>query len=335
MLGGEWLPAALAPSMPAAYSSMLEQLGCSREVGLWLAGVLSPSATQPRTANTPQRFGCWEEALDNVMAGLYGHDVVRSVRQTYHIHDPQLAGLYLSLSAVTLQWLSSMEPGRLTAAQDWGLASVCEPAARACRYGLFLSQHEGGLPSQQQQVAHKTHSAVVQLAAAVLEKLLGECREVLGDSVDGPGSSTGFGGNSSSMAIGNRSVSMKVMQACCEIAAMLEGAFATADEPGQVQVSLLLPAPAQASTAVPGVSCRQCLCCMLGIASCCRITCAWWQQQHQQRPPPARRTSHHACWDLFLPAWAVTSSRAVQPCSAPRGVVLAVPWLHTLLLRVM
>jgi hypothetical protein len=33
----QWLPAALAPSMPVAFSSMLEQLGCSREVGLWLA----------------------------------------------------------------------------------------------------------------------------------------------------------------------------------------------------------------------------------------------------------------------------------------------------------
>jgi hypothetical protein len=30
-------PEASASSMPAAYSSMLEQLGCSREVGLWLA----------------------------------------------------------------------------------------------------------------------------------------------------------------------------------------------------------------------------------------------------------------------------------------------------------
>ena len=32
-----WQPAALAPGMPAAYSNLLDQLGCSREVGLWLA----------------------------------------------------------------------------------------------------------------------------------------------------------------------------------------------------------------------------------------------------------------------------------------------------------
>jgi hypothetical protein len=31
---GSWQPEALAPSMPAAYSSVLEQLGCSREVVL-------------------------------------------------------------------------------------------------------------------------------------------------------------------------------------------------------------------------------------------------------------------------------------------------------------
>jgi hypothetical protein len=161
--------------MPAAYCSMLDQLGCSREVGLWLAGLLSPAAAQPRTANTPQRFGTWEEALSNVMVGLYSHEAVRIVRQNFQIHHPQLANLYLSLSAATLQLLASMEPGRLTAAQEWGLAAVCEPAAKACRYGLFLCQHEGGLPQQQQEAlraADATHYAVLHLSDAVLETLL-------------------------------------------------------------------------------------------------------------------------------------------------------------------
>ena len=40
-VSGEWLPATLAPSMPAAYRNVLEQLGCSREVGLWMAVLMA------------------------------------------------------------------------------------------------------------------------------------------------------------------------------------------------------------------------------------------------------------------------------------------------------
>ena len=251
MLGGQWLPAALAPSIPAAYRSMLEQLGCSSEVGLWLAGVLSPSATQARTANTPQRFGTWDEACGTAMLGLYGVEVVRSVRYSYDIHNPQLAPLYLSVCAATLQWLSSMEPGRLTAALDRGLGTVCKPAARACRYGLYLWKQQGGLLPQQQQAAEATHHAVVQLGAAVLEKLLGECRGVLGDS--GEGSSTGLGGNSSSRVgagSSKRSAIMTVTQACVEVAAVLEGAYATAAQPntGVTTASSISSAPQHSTT---------------------------------------------------------------------------------------
>jgi hypothetical protein len=61
---------ALAAGMPAAYSSMLEQLGCSREMGVWMAEMLLNS--------TAVRIGSdgLGSVYGNVLAGLHQYCMV-------------------------------------------------------------------------------------------------------------------------------------------------------------------------------------------------------------------------------------------------------------------
>ena len=78
--GKQWLPAALAPSMPTTYSCFLEQLGCSREVGLWLAtndndkfGKVYPTkaatkaSRQGATPSHVSRSGCEVQPLSKLL----------------------------------------------------------------------------------------------------------------------------------------------------------------------------------------------------------------------------------------------------------------------------
>jgi hypothetical protein len=102
----QWLPAALAHSMPAGYSSMLEQLGCSREVGLWLATELQ-STIQRKPAG-------W--ATDSVMVAMKNYMLLLSCAAC--VRDPQVAAMHLSLAANCLQWLSSMPPDTLLRGLD-------------------------------------------------------------------------------------------------------------------------------------------------------------------------------------------------------------------------
>jgi hypothetical protein len=178
----QWLPAALAPSMPAAYSSMLEQLGCSREVGLWVASFLySPGSEQDPTKLHERGMSGWLES--NVAGGL---SVYAELLLAMSLDSNQSPALHMAMAAASLQWLASMPPGMLLTLHK-NFDAVPQVAASACKYGRLLLQK----PSVLQQTAGDvslswtTSQTVMQLSADVLEKVLVMCSGLHVGRVDG------------------------------------------------------------------------------------------------------------------------------------------------------
>mgnify|MGYP001807281310 CR=1 FL=1 len=207
----QWLPVALAPTMPAAYSMMLEQQGVSREVGLWLATLtwnkdgsrvqleLRGSPALETTAWLDTSVGVWLSAYDRLMSALSGNN----------INHTQLAVLHLSMAASIMQWLSSMQPARLFGLQG-GCSQWCRLAAQAFTHGhSMVAKHS---LQQLEQLAEQAtgvkalvvpssaNSLVAQLSVVMLEKLLSESRSVLhtGESSSSGHTGTAGGGSSSS-----------------------------------------------------------------------------------------------------------------------------------------
>jgi hypothetical protein len=214
MPGRQWLPAALAHSMPAAYSSVLEQLGCSREVGLWLATQLTSgweTQQRPRELSSVQRQ-TWLESI--VAGGLELYDGLMRVLADSSVLQPQLAALQLSAAAAILQWLSSMPTGRLRGLLV-GCQYVCQVAERACSIGqvLMFKQIGAQRASGGMRLFISANQALAQLSADVLTKLLGLYRS-LEDSGE---SSTGACSNSSSIsASSNGSSSVGMLGQSCQ-----------------------------------------------------------------------------------------------------------------------
>jgi hypothetical protein len=127
--GEQWLPAVLAPSMPAAYSNVLEQLGCSREVGLWLA-MLKTSGQQQQLCGL-SGVG----VFDWVASGVTLYGVLVQGLNYCSVYHPQLAVQQLLLGAASYQWLSCMPPSSLLACQ--AAVGMCRAAAHAYSYGLL------------------------------------------------------------------------------------------------------------------------------------------------------------------------------------------------------
>ena len=179
----QWLPAALAPSMPKAYSFTLEQLGCSREVGLWLAERLNLGSGCDSAERGKSAF--LRTVSQAVQVGLQGHGLMMqcmygSARRTFPTGSAKTAVLHLSVAAISLQWLSSLPPGRLSALTD--CAGVCGTACDAYDHGQAIMQHQDQLQLEQQAAAGDrtafltANRAVLQLSAAVLPQLLSEYR---------------------------------------------------------------------------------------------------------------------------------------------------------------
>jgi hypothetical protein len=138
----------------------------------------------------------------------------------------------MSMSAICLQWLFSMPPGGMMACKSMGIG-MCEVAEFAHEYAQKLMQQEGGLQPQQQLgtadwvLLKTTNQAVVELSAAVLGKLVTECRS-LPDSSD---SNTDSSSASSSMDDASSvasSVTSSTMQACEYVVGLLSGTFCAA-----------------------------------------------------------------------------------------------------------
>lgn len=98
---------------------------------------------------------------DRVLGGLHQYDVLlRAVdghTPMHDMHHPQFAALHMSMSAISLQWLSSTRPGGLLGLQDSCFA-VCRMATLACTYGLMQQQRGIQAQGQQQAVGGCTHS---------------------------------------------------------------------------------------------------------------------------------------------------------------------------------
>ena len=168
--GQQWLPTALAPNMPAAYSSMLQQLGCGREVGLLIATLIALPGTQAgHGSGRPSELEMldWLEGLVAGGMRLYGSLLDAMSENSIY---PQLANMHFCMAAAAYQWLSCMPPDRLMALPACEV--VCRVAASAYCYGLqaqfSMPQAAGGGWA----TCMTANQALAQLSAAALAKLL-------------------------------------------------------------------------------------------------------------------------------------------------------------------
>jgi hypothetical protein len=219
-------PPGLASSIPAAYTSVLQQLGCSREVGLILAAGLK--------LGTSSGWGEMSVKVDpigkEVLEGLYSYGILCQALQHCSIHQPQTAALHLSMSAMSLQWLSAMSPVRLAALKHEcrAVQHVCQVAELGHARGRELLQKRCLQPQQQRTAGEwtllrTTNKAVGQLGAAVLEKML-----IASRSLPGPGESSTTGGSTSSNKDGGSSDTSILLQACQYLLQVLAATVPTA-----------------------------------------------------------------------------------------------------------
>jgi hypothetical protein len=205
---------------------MLEQLGCSREVGLWLA-------TELQSTNQQKPAG-W--ATDSVMVAMKDYMLLLSCAAC--ISDPQVAAMHLSLAASCLQWLSSMPPDKLLRGLD-DCSLVCDLAGAACSAGQVVMQQQQRQQRGQDPAAKgwaqlkAANYSVGQLSAALLEKVL-TLYHGLTDSMDynagggrsSSGSSNSGGSGSSTSATGG------LNQLCHYVVTVLAGAIGAATAAG-------------------------------------------------------------------------------------------------------
>jgi hypothetical protein len=270
----QWLPASIAPAMPAAYSSILEQLGSSREVGLWLAeglmraGLPSNAATLDK-ASQRDIMTLLDNLYEAAVGSLHQYSVMLQASLAFSSSElrPQPAALHLSMSAVCLQWLSNM-PARGLSNPELrdGCLSVYQVAAEACKHGQGLMQLEArASPHQEQQQLvqagiRAANQAAMSLSAAALEKLLAQCRSL----PDSAGVSTGSRGSSSNSSSDTGSHANMLMQACQHVAELLATTYFIAAEPNMVGATAATPT--QGNT--PGVITRQL---PVQPAQCCKL----------------------------------------------------------------
>jgi hypothetical protein len=226
-----WQPEALAPSMRAAYSNLLDQLGCSREVGLWLALIeTKEEGWRVGRGKKGNSFSWMEPIRIAVMRSLHIYSSIQTALKQCSLTTAgqQRAAPHLSFSAACLQWLSNMPPGRLA---DMGesCAAVCMVTSDACAYGLRLLQQQRQLSQQQQALlagdaalAMAASTTVARLSAAVLEQLLREWRSLSDSGQPSAGgapssSSSGSSSSSSSSSSSGSSSSLLPRPMCCQL----------------------------------------------------------------------------------------------------------------------
>lgn len=115
MSGRQWPPlpqaacyrssqhAALAPTgmMPAAYSSVLEQLGCSKEVALWIATQLT-SGWEAQHGSGELSAVAWQTWLESIGAGaLQLYDALMRTLANISVFRPKPAALQTSAAAAS------------------------------------------------------------------------------------------------------------------------------------------------------------------------------------------------------------------------------------------
>jgi hypothetical protein len=88
---------------------MLEQLGISREVGLWLAAWLSCDAVDVNERGvkglSEQQQAAWTlSAHGLVLGGMERYGLQQQLLMSKGVLQPHTAALHLSASAIALQW---------------------------------------------------------------------------------------------------------------------------------------------------------------------------------------------------------------------------------------
>jgi hypothetical protein len=253
--GGEWLPTALSPTMPAAYSSMLEQLGCSREMGLWVAMLLKgqDGGWLVHGLGGPGANATFAWLDLEVPGRLRNYFDLLQAFQRHAVHQPQLSALHLSVSAISLQWLSDLPPDRILGLKEY-CQGVCTVADVACKYGQWLMQQRSRLQPEQQQATEgdtlfvTTNYTVAQLSAVVLEKLLSECRDVTDNSSNRESSSSSSSSSSHSTLLQSSQHVAKVLAVAWDEAVepetgYLAGGLSRQDSPGGDIMPAQLPVP--------------------------------------------------------------------------------------------
>ena len=137
-LGQQWLPAALAPSMATVYHALLKQLGCSREVGLWVAMNVKKELRKQAGNASCGRLQLQASSLSDhlegaVVGGMVGYGRLVQALSRNSIYHPELAPLQLLSAAASFEWVSSMSPARLLVYEP--CVVVCQLAGVVCGYG--------------------------------------------------------------------------------------------------------------------------------------------------------------------------------------------------------
>jgi hypothetical protein len=256
--GKQWLPAVLAPSMPATYSSMLKQLGVGREVALWLAMHVN---SRDRSVSLGE---VWTHGL---LVGMRDYNLLLQALNHHDVSHPLLAALHMSVSAAYLQWLSSMASDKQLSLQGPPVDCVelCQIIVESGHRARMLTQRQSSLQMEEQQDMQAqftaANQAVGKLSAALLEELLGEWRSLPDSLRVAPSTGSSGGGGSSSSS---RTVIM-LAKSCQHMVASIADS-ATAAATAEVQ-------PGNRSAAVLKLPFKHRL--------CCRIACGWQCRQQQ------------------------------------------------------
>lgn len=121
---------------------LLQHLGCSRELGLWLATTHTTATLKDRGLPLLKVPGNRDAVPSHVHNGLQIYrDLLEAVIHNYMCQNPQLSAMHLSVAGISLQWLSSMAPGKLAGLPETCL-DACHVAKMACYYGQYLMREQ-------------------------------------------------------------------------------------------------------------------------------------------------------------------------------------------------
>jgi hypothetical protein len=191
---------------------MLEQLGISREVGLWLAARLSCDAVDVNERGvkglSQQQQAAWTlSAHGLVLGGMERYGLQQQLLMSKGVLQPHTAALHLSASAIALQWLSDLPPETILGWPE-SCNGMCRMSRGAYKLGQSLLQLQGNPLVEQQQPdagaferAIAANQRVAQLGAFVADTMLNLCRSL----PDGGVTSTGSSSSSTASSSGNSS----------------------------------------------------------------------------------------------------------------------------------
>jgi hypothetical protein len=221
---------------------MLEQLGISREVGLWLAARLSCAAVDVeergvKGLSKQQQTAFTQSAHGIVLGGMEQYHLQQQALMTNGVLQPHTAALHLSVSAIALQWLSDF-PDRTLLGWPESCNGMCRMSWGAYKLGQSLLQVQGNPFLEQQQPeagdwdrGMAANQRVAQLGALVADRMMSLRRGLSDDAAFSTGSSgSSTAGSSSGTSAGSSGSSndRMLMQSCQHVVKIMATAVGTA-----------------------------------------------------------------------------------------------------------